>query len=102
MLQISINTKQKEGVRETHSEPNRQKQPPEVSYKKAVLKKFGILTVKHLRWSLFLIKLQVFETFPVIIANKCFPVITANFLRTPFEEHQRTAAPDPFLPGVPF
>ena len=37
---------------------NTQKQPPDVFYKKAVLKYFAIFTGKHLRWSLFLIKLQ--------------------------------------------
>ena len=35
-----------------------QKQPHEVSYKKAVLKNITIFTGKHLCWSLFLIKLQ--------------------------------------------
>ena len=35
-----------------------QKQPPEVFYKKAILKNFAILTGKHLCWSLFLIKLR--------------------------------------------
>ena len=38
-----------------------QKQPPEAFYKKAVLKNFTIFTEKHLRWSLFLIKLQTFR-----------------------------------------
>ena len=36
-----------------------QKQPPEVIYKKAVFKNFAIFTVKHLCWSLFLIKYQI-------------------------------------------
>ena len=36
----------------------KQKQPPEVFFRKGVLKKFAILTEKHLCWSLFLIKLQ--------------------------------------------
>ena len=35
-----------------------QKQPPEVFYKKGVLKNFSKFTGKHLRQSLFLIKLQ--------------------------------------------
>ena len=35
-----------------------QKQPPEVFYKKAVLKNHAIFTEKHLHWSPFLIKLQ--------------------------------------------
>ena len=34
--------------------------PPELFYKKAVLKHFAIFTEKHLCWSLFLIKLQAF------------------------------------------
>ena len=38
-----------------------QKQPPEVFYKKAVLKTVAIFTGKHWFWSLFLIKLQVFD-----------------------------------------
>ena len=37
-----------------------QKQPPEVFYENCVLKKFSIFTGKHLCWSLFLIKLQVY------------------------------------------
>ena len=36
------------------------KQPPEVFYKKYVLKIFAVFTEKHLCWSLFLIKLQLF------------------------------------------
>ena len=38
-----------------------QKQPPEVFYKKAVLKNFAIFTGKHLCWSLFIIKFQTFR-----------------------------------------
>ena len=38
-----------------------QKQPPEVFYKKAVLKSFAIFTRKHLCRNLFLIKLQAFR-----------------------------------------
>ena len=38
-----------------------QKQPPEVSCKKPVLKNFAILTGKHLYWNLFLKKLQTFK-----------------------------------------
>ena len=37
-----------------------QKEPPEVFHKKAVLKNFAIFTGKHLRWSLFSMKLQAF------------------------------------------
>ena len=35
-----------------------QKQPPEVFLKKDVLKNFANLTEKHLRWSLFLVKIE--------------------------------------------
>ena len=41
----------------------RQKQPPEMSVKKGVVKNF---TEKHLRWSLFLIKLQFLRT-PILL-----------------------------------
>ena len=37
-------------------------QPQEVFYKKAVLKHFTIFIGKHLCWSLFLLKLQVWKT----------------------------------------
>ena len=36
----------------------KQKQPPEVFYKKAVFKNLTIFTGKHLCWSLFLVKLR--------------------------------------------
>ena len=38
-----------------------QKKPPKVSCKKGVLESFANLTEKHLRWSLFLIKLQAWR-----------------------------------------
>ena len=41
--------------------PLAQKLPPEVFHKKAALKNVVIFTGKHLRWSLFLIKLQKFR-----------------------------------------
>ena len=41
---------------------NNKKKPPEVFYKKAVLKYFSIITGKYLCWSLFLIKLRVFRS----------------------------------------
>ena len=37
---------------------NGQKQPPELFYKKTVLKNFAILTGKQRYWKFFLIKLQ--------------------------------------------
>ena len=46
-----------------------QKQPPEVFFKKGVLKNFANLTGKHLCWSLFLIKLQARRT--PILKNIC-------------------------------
>ena len=39
-----------------------QKQPPEMLYKKDVLKNFAIFTEKHLYMSLFLIKLKASST----------------------------------------
>ena len=44
----------------------RQKQPPEMSVKKGVVKSFANFTEKHLRWSLFLIKLQFLRT-PILL-----------------------------------
>ena len=41
---------------------NNKKQPPEVFYKKSVLKNVLIFTGKHLCWSLFLIKLQALRS----------------------------------------
>ena len=41
---------------------NNKKQPPEVFYKKAVLKNFSILTGKYVCSSLFLIKLRPFRS----------------------------------------
>ena len=50
-------------------------------FKISVLKNFAIFTGKHLRWSLFLIKLQAF---------RCSPVNTAKFSRAAvFIEHLR-------------
>ena len=46
-----------------------QKQPPEVLYKKAVLKYFAIFAGKHLCWSLFLVKRLQHRRFPVNIAK---------------------------------
>ena len=38
----------------------RQKQPPEMFYKKGALKNLAMFTAEHLRWSLFLMKLRAF------------------------------------------
>ena len=40
---------------------NNNKQSSEMFYKKAILKNLAIFTEKHLCWSLFSIKLQVFR-----------------------------------------
>ena len=65
----------------------KQKQPPEVFYKKAVLTNFGTVTGKNLCWSLFLIKFQAFgpatltklETLTQVLS--CVDI--AKFVRTP-------------------
>ena len=53
---------------------------------KAVLKDFAIFKGKHLRWSLFLIKLRAWK--PATLSKKglqhrCFPVNILKFLRAP-------------------
>ena len=64
-----------------------QKQPPEVLYKKGVLRNFQKFTGKHLYQSLFFNKVvglrsaTLLETRPW---HRCFPVNFAKFLRTPF------------------
>ena len=52
---------------------NDQKQPPELYYKKAVFKNFGIFTGKHQCLSFFLIKNKVG------LQHRCFPVNIAKF-----------------------
>ena len=72
-----------------------QKLPPEVFYKKAVLKSFANFTGEHLYWSLFLITLQVFRPEPyqeetptqVISCEIC-----KIFKNVYFEEYLRTTA----------
>ena len=49
------------------------------SVKKGVLKNSKNISGKHLRWSLFLIKLQDLR-----LQHRCFPVSIAKFLRTLF------------------
>ena len=48
-----------------------------------VLKNFANFTGKHLRWSLFLIKLQSCSFIKKRLQRKCFPVKFAKLLRTP-------------------
>ena len=59
---------------------NNKKQPPEVFYKKAVLKNFSILTGKYLCSSLFLIKLRPFIS--VTFLKRDFNAGVAKFLKT--------------------
>ena len=63
----------------------KQKQLPDVFYKKSVLKKFPIFTGNYLCSSLFLIKLQTLRPATLLkrLQHKCFPVNIAKFLRTP-------------------
>ena len=53
---------------------NFKKQLPEVFYEKSVFKNFAIFSGKKLCWSLFLIKLEVFQ-------QRCFHVNIAKYLR---------------------
>ena len=57
-----------------------QKQPPQVFYKKAVLKNFALFTGKNLCWSLILLK--TFRPTILLIRYRCFPVNISKFLRT--------------------
>ena len=65
-----------------------QKQPPEVFFKKVVLKNFANLTEKHLCWSLFLIKMEAWETPAQMFSCE----ISKIFKNTYFEEHLRMTA----------
>ena len=62
----------------------------QVFYKKVVLKNFAIFTEKHLRWSLFLNKntvLQTWNFFKKRLQHRFFPVNIAKFLRKPVLEN---------------
>ena len=65
---------------------NNQKQPPEVFYKKAVLKNFVLFTGKHLCWSLFFNKVAGLRRPAMLLKKKlqhrCFRVNNAKFLKT--------------------
>ena len=64
---------------------NTKKEPPEVFYKKAVLKNFSILTGRHLCWSLFFnqfVVLQVCNFIKKRFQHRCFSVNIAKFLKT--------------------
>ena len=64
-----------------------QLQPPEVFYKKAVLKNFAIFKVKHLCWSLFLIKLSTFRPVNLLERDPAQVISCCKvFKKTYFEE----------------
>ena len=47
-----------------------------------ILENFVIFTAKHLRWSLFLIKLLTCKFIEKRLQHCCFPLHVKNFLRT--------------------
>ena len=61
------------------------KQPPEMFYKKVVLKNFAIFAGKHLCWNLFLIKFHAYRpaTFLKRDSSTGVSVNIERFLRTP-------------------
>ena len=64
-----------------------QKQPPEVFYKKGVLRKLSKFTGKHLCQSLFFNKAAGLRPATLLkkrLWHRCFPVNFEKFLRTPF------------------
>ena len=69
----------------------------DVPYKSA-LKNCATFTGKHLCWCLFVIKLQAWRR----LQHRGFPANIAEFLRTRFEEHLRTAASGNFNLWNPF
>ena len=75
-----------------YSSPFIEKQPPEVFYRKAVLKDFAIFAGINLRWSLFLIKLcpQLYwkETPTQVFSCEYCEIFKSTY----FEKHLRTAA----------
>ena len=72
-----------------------QKQPPEWFCKDGVLKNFPNFTIKHLCYSLFLIKLQALRPATLLKRGSNTGVFLWNykiFKKTYFEEHLRTVA----------
>ena len=64
-----------------------QKQPPEVFYKKGILRNFAKFTGKHLCLRVFFNKIAALRPatlFKKSLWHRCFPVNFAKFLRTPF------------------
>ena len=56
-------------------------------FKIAALRNFAVLSIKHLCWSLFLIKLQAWRTTFLLkrrLQHRCFPVNITKSLRTDF------------------
>ena len=77
-----------------------QKQPPEVFYKKGVLRNVTKFTGKHLFLSLFFNKVAG-TLLKKRLWHRCFPVNFVTFLRTPFQQNtsERLLLPDVyFLP----
>ena len=70
-------------------------QPPELFFKKAVLKNFEIFLRKHLCWSLFLIKLSDPKT-AILLKKTPTQFFSCKYCKmfenTYFEEHLRTTA----------
>ena len=66
---------------------NQQKQPPECSVKKGILKNLAKFSGKHLCWSLYFNKVAGLRPVTLLkkrLQHRCFPVNFAKFLRTPF------------------
>ena len=74
------------------SSVHQKRRRPEMFFKNRVLKNFAKFTEKHLRWSLFLIKLQTLGQ------HRCFPVNFGKFLRTLILiEHLQTTASGSYI-----
>ena len=71
-----------------------QKQPPEVFYKKVILKNFAIFKEKHLCWShFFLLPKGACNFIKKRLQHRCFTVNFHKFLRTPIlKKHLWTPA----------
>ena len=87
LLQLTVLTKNFLYHRDfLQSVAKQQKQTPEMFYKKDVLKNFTIFTWKHFSWSFFWKKFACLKACNFIkkrLRYMCFPVNTAQFLRTP-------------------
>ena len=75
-----------------------QKQPPEVFYKKAVIKNFAVLTGKQLCWSLFLVKLQASRLATLLKRETPKHVFFCEIFKNAyFVKHWQTAASETHL-----